>query len=642
MSRLPLTGFFTLRGLGALMLVLVALAPARAADIPWQPGLTFSRTSVDDDIRGVLRAILGAEGLSVLFRPGVAGKISFEFTDTPLQTAFEQIVTEYGLRYEYNGNARTVTILPAGANAAESVSRRFLSLQKVNFATVRQALLNFGLGLEGVAYDPATNTLAIAGDERRISQLSDLIKTLEERTQPRRNAFGEATNIQTKVIRLRFADVGPSVRSFHGQRATIPGILETLQAMLGTNSSTASPPFATQTSETSFTPTLPAQIPSGLAAPLARVLQNANGGAVVPGLTVVNQENAAAGIAQHPLNRPSISIDQRTNSVIVRGTPEQIAAVEAVVEQLDQPVKMVEIEVIIATAQIGVASELGVAWRGLGKPGSSATRGFGIDTGTTGGQATATTGLDPITLLPSPPAAGATVASFLLRSGQGFLQAQLKALAAQNKARLLSAPHIVTLDNVTARITRAQDIYVPVDTGGLNGQGLSQIQTGLTLQITPSIVPAGPNSKEDMVRLSLNATDSAPVPGGAAGQITVAAHEVQTDVLVPNGGTFVIGGLFDHTNNQNQTGIPFLKNLPLVGQLFRDDNSQYNLGETIFFITPRIVDEREVMRKDIALSSEAVATIAEQRQMLGRLGNALDVPDRGGKRGSAIGLEEDQ
>jgi type IV pilus assembly protein PilQ len=78
-------------------------------------------------------------------------------------------------------------------------------------------------------------------------------------------------------------------------------------------------------------------------------------------LVPANLEGAAAGLGQRPLNRPSISIDQRTNSVIVRGTPEQIAAVEAVVEQLDQPVKMVEIEVIIATAQIGVATALAPA-----------------------------------------------------------------------------------------------------------------------------------------------------------------------------------------------------------------------------------------------------------------------------------------
>jgi type II secretory pathway component GspD/PulD (secretin) len=204
---------------------------------------------------------LSAEELSVLFRPGVTGKVSFEFKDAPLRSAFEQIITEYGLRYEYNAGARTVTILPAGASAGGGVLRRFLSLQKVTFAAVRQALLNFGLGLDGVAYDSATNTLAITGDERRIGELSDLIKTLEERSQPRTNAFGEATNIQTKVIRLRFADVGPSVRSFHGQRATIPGILETLQAMLGTSTGngTATPPFATQTSESNFTATLPAQ-----------------------------------------------------------------------------------------------------------------------------------------------------------------------------------------------------------------------------------------------------------------------------------------------------------------------------------------------------------------------------------------------
>ena len=613
-------------------LACACLCPAHADEIPWHAGKTFSRTSVDDDIRSVLRALIGDEGLSVIFRPGVEGKISFQFRDVAPETVFQQIVADYGLTGDYNPRAKTVTISPLKTGAG-AVSRRFINLRTVEFSTVRDALVNFGLGLQGIAFDATTKTLAMAGDEQRLSQITDLVKTLEERTQPRINVDGEPANVETEVIRLRFADVGPSVRTFHGQRVTVPGILETLKTLLGGSSST--PSAGAQISEAAPSTSMPVQIPAGLSAVASRLLSNAN--ADSPTLP----PTAGAPTAPTGVRRPTISIDQRTNSVIVRGTPEQIAMVKSVLQQIDEPVQMVEIEVIIATAQVGVSSELGVAWRGLGKVASSTDRGFGFDTGTNGGQATASTGFDPITLLPVPNTGGGTVASFLLRSGPGFLQAQLQALAAQNKARLLSAPRLVTLDNVTARITRAQDIYVPVDTGGLNGQGLSQIQTGLTLEITPSIVPAAPNSGEQLVRLSLNATDSAPTPGGPGGQISVASREVQTDVLVPDGGTFVIGGLFDHTNNQNESGVPVLKNIPLLGQLFRDDASQYNLGETIFFITPRVVRE-ETMRKDIALTSEAVATVGEQRRMLGRLSQKLDAPDRVGMEHSSVEIEEDQ
>jgi type IV pilus assembly protein PilQ len=180
----------------------------------------------------------------------------------------------------------------------------------------------------------------------------------------------------------------------------------------------------------------------------------------------------------------------------------------------------------------------------------------------------------------------------------------------------------VTLDNVTARITRSEDIYVPIDTGGLNGQTLGQIQTGLTLEITPSIVPATPGSAEPLIRLSLNAVNSAP-GSGTGNQIDVNSQEVQTDVLVPNGGTFVIGGLFDDSRLKNRSGIPYLKDIPLLGALFRTEAAQQNLGETIFFITPKIVDQRQILSKDIALGSDTVAYIDAQRRELGNLSREL-------------------
>jgi type II secretory pathway component GspD/PulD (secretin) len=499
-------------------------------------------------------------------------------------------------------------------------------------------LTSFGLGTSGISFDPDTSVLAVNGDPARIAQIEDLIKTLEQhygsrrdqaltdvehaaqaqRSDLERRMYQDALNVQTKVFRLRFADVSPTTRNFHGRTITIPGVLETLQAMLGTSSSVA--PFTTQSSTgTPFRPSIGPRNPQS-GAPSTPV--SAQGGSTDAGRADL-------------IGRPSISIDQRTNSVIVRGSPSAIDAVADVLRQIDQPVKMVEIEVIIATAEVGVVNQLGVSYRG------QIRNGVGFDTGTSGGQLGNLPGYNALTLLPMT-AAGATVASFVVNSGSGTsLNAQLQALSEQNKARVLTAPHLVTLDNITARITRAEDIYVPVDTGGLNGQGLSQIQTGLTLEITPSIVPPAPGGgNEKLVRLTLNATNSAP-GSGTGNQINVTSQEVQTDVLVPDNGTFVIGGLFDDSRLKSRSGIPVLKDIPLLGHMFRTDNDQQSLGQTIFFITPRVIEQQELVSREVALEAAGPGTANYMDQQHRRLGTTIAKINGGTLAPSAL-IEEDE
>lgn len=620
---------------------LLGAAPGAAQDtapIPWRPDVTFSRTSVEDDVRSVLRALLSANGLSVIFRPGVEGKVSFNFRNMSPRSAFEQLVGEYDLRAGYNAATQTVTIAPGDGGGG--AVRRFITLQNVDWPSLRQMLVSFGIGIQGVVFDPSTSVIGVTGPASRVAQIEDLVKTLEahhgtqrdlaasetqrlataQRSDYERRTYQDAMNVQTRVFRLRFADVGPSTRNFHGRSLTVPGILETLQAMLGTNA--AVPPYSTQGT---------APVPFRPAAPLRQLLQGAAGG---PGMRPEPEPMDMGRGAPPSIGRPNISIDQRTNSVIVRGSPAAIEAVAEVLRQIDKPVKMVEIEVIIATAQVGVVNQLGVAYRGRVR------NGVGFDTGTSGGGVGGIgnlPGLDPLSLLPIT-APGATAVSFVLNGSGVSLEAQLQALAQRNLARVLSAPHLVTMDNTTARITRSEDLYVPVDTGGLNGQGLSEIQTGLKLEITPSIVPAGPGAAGQMVRLTLNATNSAPGPGRGS-QINVNSQEVQTDVLVPDGGTFVIGGLFDDSRVKGTSGIPGLKDIPLLGQLFRTDSGQQSLGQTVFFITPRVIDQQQLVNRDIAIGAETSGYIDGARRRLGGVSDEI-----GGLRPGQISrtIEEDQ
>jgi type IV pilus assembly protein PilQ len=254
-----------------------------------------------------------------------------------------------------------------------------------------------------------------------------------------------------------------------------------------------------------------------------------------------------------------------------------------------------------------------------------------------------TNGLDALSLLPAG-AAGATTASFVIRGGQAVIEAQLQALASQDRARILSAPKLVTLDNITARITRSQNIFVQVDTrspsgGGFGGVGLQEIQTGLTLEITPSVVPAQSDHDQSLVRLNLRAENSAPGTG-SFGQIDVNSQEVQTNVLVPDSDTFVIGGLFDDSSINSQSGVPYLKDIPLLGALFRTTKAQKSLGETIFFITPKIVDERSVLQNDIAVKEGSSEYIRRARAELTEVGAEANRADH--DVAALKALEEDE
>jgi type IV pilus assembly protein PilQ len=234
----------------------------------------------------------------------------------------------------------------------------------------------------------------------------------------------------------------------------------------------------------------------------------------------------------------------------------------------------------------------------------------------------------------------------VIRGAEGVLQAQLQALASDDRARVLSAPRLVTLDNITARITRSQNIYVQVDTrneqgGGTGAVGLQEIQTGLTLEITPSIVPAQTDQNAGFVRLNLRAENSAP-GAGVFGQIDVRSQEVQTNVLVPDGATFVIGGLFDDAQIATEAGVPGLKDIPLLGALFKNTNTTKSLGETIFFITPRVVDEREVLQNDIAVKVGSEEYIRRERRTLSEVYDKFNAPTPSGPPRPLSTLEEDE
>ncbi len=202
---------------------------------------------------------------------------------------------------------------------------------------------------------------------------------------------------------------------------------------------------------------------------------------------------------------------------------------------------------------------------------------------------------DPITLLPLSGGAGAGLLSYVLQGSKGALAMQLNALQSQDKAQVLASPHVVTLNNVLAKITSKTKVSIPVTTGDGTRSDIKTVDAGLEMQITPSVIdPLKVADFRQLVRLNIDAKNSS-----FSAALTTDEKEVQSNVIVPDGDTFVLGGLFQDSNLEGDSGVVGLMDIPILGNLFRSKTANLNHKETIFFITPKLVDSKTLTAYDV-------------------------------------------
>lgn len=278
--------------------------------------------------------------------------------------------------------------------------------------------------------------------------------------------------------------------------------------------------------------------------------------------------------------RGKISKDSRTNSLIVKDTGEVIEKIKKIVELLDTQTPQVLIESKIVEVTERYAKEIGLN-EGLT---------FGYDPLSASGSA-ANSGTFAFSSAPSAERGvfGLTIGRFNRLIDLNF---RLTLMESEEKAKIISSPKVITKNNVKAQITQDENSYYLVQTLAENGRvtnSWSAQQAKLDLSVTPQITNEGAISLEVSVQ-----KDS------LAGQIAVnqpraeTKRVVKTQVLVDNGATVVVGGIYTFVNTENHSGIPFLKDIPLVGWLFRTKYNPANeKKELIIFLTPRIINQEE-------------------------------------------------
>jgi type IV pilus assembly protein PilQ len=170
-----------------------------------------------------------------------------------------------------------------------------------------------------------------------------------------------------------------------------------------------------------------------------------------------------------------------------------------------------------------------------------------------------------------------------------FLNLELSAMENDNKGKVISSPRIVTADQKKARIEQGEDIPYQVVGGGNQAPSIQFKTAALVLDVTPQITPEGNVIMDVSVAKDSRGVDTIAGP-------TINTKRVETQVLVENGGTVVIGGIFTLEENDNVNKVPLLGDIPFLGALFRNTTRIASKTETLIFITPKIVTDRSAIR----------------------------------------------
>jgi len=296
--------------------------------------------------------------------------------------------------------------------------------------------------------------------------------------------------------------------------------------------------------------------------------------------------------------RGTIIIDVRTNTMIITDTPKSLEDVLTLLEKLDRPTPQVMIEARIVESSRNFVREIGIQ---LGLASSQITdrafpnridvRGGLPNAGESGGLVTPA----PANFLLDLPAAVATgsggAIGFSLASiGGTILDAQLSAMESSGRGKIVSSPKIATLDNTEAQIKSGRKI--PVATTSAEGTKTEFVEANITLKVTPHVTP------NDYISMKITAAkDEADFGNVVNGIPTITTREANTDMLVKDGDTVVIGGLYKRTISSSRAGIPGLSSLPVIGWLFRKEQEKDDSDELLIFLTPRIIRQDDATDK---------------------------------------------
>ncbi|MFM0604108.1 type III secretion system outer membrane ring subunit SctC [Paraburkholderia sediminicola] len=577
--------------------------PARAAELRWR-NRPFTIVANGRKIADFIRELASSQGVTAVVDPKVDGVISGRFSGTPQQT-LDTICSTYGLTWYYDGSFLYIDpadqsqsqVIPIPPNSAGEIGR---ALETMQITDKRFALV----------INDRANSIYVSGPRRYIELVRQAVGSVG-------NPSSNGQLADVRAFRLHYGWASDFTVNRSGKEVVIPGVATMLKRLYGKggNHSNTMPVNATLGAAARQM-----KLGSGVTIAVPRIEfpdiaggPSANSGYGASGLSTDGvspfANNAGGGDTL-----PQIEADPAINAVLVRDLPENMYRYQSLINDLDVRPRIVEINVTIIDIDENSLDSLGIDWRlhtshgdvQIGN-GSSPLNGntqyngsgnppltFGVGTSEQG-----QTG----TFLPTGIALTASIGGSL----RDYLLTRVNALAQNGNAELHSKPKVLALDNTEAILENLTQFYVQVQ--GYQDSSLYSVTTGTSIKVTPMIVDdnaaqpanvsATPGANPESVMMSIDIQDGNVVPGQSVSNIPVIQQRnIVTKTMIDEGKSLLIAGFNNDQVQINKSGVPWLSNIPWIGNLFKYTDKTGDHMERFYLLTPRVVSNASMYAPD--------------------------------------------
>lgn len=588
-------------GVGSCLLALLAGGAAEA--MPWTKGTQqVTLAAREQPLDAFLENVFAQLDAPVSVSAGVRGQVNGRFA-LPAEQLLKSMAKAYNLVVFHDG------LITHIASTREVQQRSFalspMATQKLIRAADEMQLLD------------AHNTLRRAPDgslqARGHGAFVEMVAELARAHDPNQPPAAGVTSAGTvaapgredfRVYYLRYAWAQDVSMSIAGRAVSVPGVANILRALVG------APPSSVPVAAREKPSNVQGLRGQGLA---AQAQPSAAAGSSTLGLARTNNELLAAALQPQgappaaqpaPTAGPRIEADPRLNAVIVRDHPEKLDRYGALIAALDVEPQSLEIEATVIDINTDRLRELGINWRYAGKDGSELLFGNG-----TASDLALRANRDV-----TPSGLGGFLSAVLGNRNQ--FVARISALQGDGAAKIVSSPQVLTLSNVEAVFDSSSTFYVRV--AGREQVDLFNITAGTSLRVMPHVFTDRDRTR---IKLLVQVEDGSVTPRQVDQIPVVERATIQTQALIGEGESLLIGGIVRDSSSQGTTKVPLLGDVPILGHLFRTQTERGARVERMFLITPRLAPAGRPAATNVtpAVPATAPATPAE-----GAVGSALD------------------
>jgi type III secretion protein C len=557
----------------AMAACLCGIDPAQAATIPWDARAPMAPIVARDmPLQEFMQALGGAQSLAVVVSPAAESRvINGRFSGNPAR-AFDTVVRNLALLPYFDGG--TLYLFASNEVQRRTVNLTAGSAERV-ISTLNQLRLHDGRFNTFTAV-PASGLLQVAGAKPFVDQVQEVVRSVQ--------LSATASPEQIAIFPLKHAWAWDVPFTSAGRQVLVPGVATLLRTLLGKTGPVGVSPAATRAS-------VPKLRGKGLGAgnETDALARSEAASASASALALAGGEaEATLAAAMSSVGGPTVTAEMRTNSVVVRDTPDRLPQYAELIKALDIEPVMVELEATIVDINSDRLDELGVNWR-FGDSNDE----LRLGSGTSADPRLRGPGLADIT----PFGRGLTWSTI---RDSGRLIARISALAAAGNARVVSRAQVATLANLESSIASNETAYVKV--GGFQEVDLFPVTATTSVRITPQVFERGERKVVSMVvairdgRFTATTTDQVP---------NVKEVSLSTNGLVADSQTFVIGGFRQESTSTQADKIPFLGDIPGIGALFRTTSDTVRNAERLFLLTPRVLTVNELLQRP---NAETAAT----------------------------------